>query len=269
MKFRTCLFISSLLLVVAFGCRTRKNAGAIRLDEVEETRISLASVHLSSTSYEWYDGKFSATVNENGKINNLKGRVKIRRDSAIWISVRGAEIIEVARILVTKDSVKLINYLNKEYFTGDYKFVTEFIKYPVNYTTVQSILTGEPFFLLPQKDYLVSRQDSSYILSTSNVNEYIRQKKQGQRLNVLFQALWILQGKMTRAVMYDPGNQVELELAYQDIKPAGNDTLPYSLSAHIISDTANVKFSIDYNSIELNIPTTFPFNIPKNYVKMD
>src|SRR3954468_14914197 len=39
--------------------------------------------------------------------------VRIKKDSAIWISLRGALGIEGFRVLITPDSVKVINFLKK------------------------------------------------------------------------------------------------------------------------------------------------------------
>src|SRR4051812_14711341 len=39
--------------------------------------------------------------------------IRLKKDSAVWVSLRGALGIEGARVLVTRDSVKVLNFLKK------------------------------------------------------------------------------------------------------------------------------------------------------------
>ena len=52
---------------------------------------------------------------DKGK-TSLKGQLRIQSDSLIWLTFSPALGIEAARVLLTNDSVKFINRLNKTYF---------------------------------------------------------------------------------------------------------------------------------------------------------
>ncbi|HEY0272585.1 MAG TPA: DUF4292 domain-containing protein, partial [Chitinophaga sp.] len=51
---------------------------------------------------------------DQGKSMNLTANIRIRKDSAVWISISAPIVGEVARALVTPDSLKVINKFDKK-----------------------------------------------------------------------------------------------------------------------------------------------------------
>ena len=54
---------------------------------------------------------------------NLRGAVRIKRDSAVLITVNAFAGIEAVRLLFTVDSVMMIDRINKSYFAGNYSIL--------------------------------------------------------------------------------------------------------------------------------------------------
>src|SRR5688500_12861372 len=105
-----------LLITLVPACKTRKSLIEVK-DQVKPSTKTTAQIVPAETNFEWFDGKFNADINNEGKSNSVKGRDRIRRDSLIWISIKpDVAIIEVYRILISPDSVLLVNYLDKKYF---------------------------------------------------------------------------------------------------------------------------------------------------------
>lgn len=76
--------------------------------------------------------------------NNITAFVRMQKDSVIWISVRPFLGIELERILITPDSVKLINYLKKTVYLQDADSLQQLLDVPFNFATLQDILIGNP-----------------------------------------------------------------------------------------------------------------------------
>ncbi|MCB0807539.1 MAG: DUF4292 domain-containing protein, partial [Bacteroidales bacterium] len=76
--------------------------------------------------FEWFSAKFNLDLIIDKKKNSFRGQLRMRKDSAIWVSFSPALGIEMARLLITEDSVKFINRINKTYFAGDYRVVNNF-----------------------------------------------------------------------------------------------------------------------------------------------
>ena len=68
--------------------------------------------------------------------------LRIRRDSVIWLS--GSLVgIEGVRALLTPDSVLVVMPLQREYFAGGYRFLSQTLGVPVTFLQLQAILLGD------------------------------------------------------------------------------------------------------------------------------
>src|SRR4051812_13027796 len=73
--------------------------------------------------------------------------VRIKKDSAIWISLRGALGIEGFRVLITRDSVKVINFLKKYVQHQGIGYLQEISGMAIDFETLQDLVIGNPIFI--------------------------------------------------------------------------------------------------------------------------
>src|SRR5678810_606150 len=95
---------------------------------------------------------FSAKINtdyegSDGKKYDVNVFIRMKKDSLIWISVNGALGIEGMRVLIDKDSVRILNKLDKEYQVRSLEYLTEVAALPLDLRTVQELIIGNPVFL--------------------------------------------------------------------------------------------------------------------------
>ena len=104
-----------LLLIILGSCSTqRKIIKAPLKEEGAEYLFNKLKEH--ELKYSWFTAKFSAEYKNKGKSNSFNGQIRIRKDSAIWLSLTPGLGIEAMRLVITQDSVKMINKLNNTYF---------------------------------------------------------------------------------------------------------------------------------------------------------
>ena len=251
------------------GCKTRKNTIEVK-DQVQASTKPATSVEIHNSSFEWFDGKFNADINVDGKANSVKARARIRRDSLIWISIKpDIAIIEAFRIMISPDSVQLIDYINKKFFSDQFSAISAFINYDLSFEMIQNIFTGNPTYIFPTdqlKVYINKTGDE--ILASSDFKTYTDARHSNQPANFLFQALWVKNKVHTRNLIYDPKNKVELDLQYQEHEMVDSVLLPKTVQLTVVGDTSNTRFSFTYTKIVLNSPFDFPFSIPGNYERI-
>src|SRR5687767_4739364 len=163
-----------LLITLVPACKTRKSLIEVK-DQVKPSNKTTAQIVPDETKFEWFDGKFNADINNEGKSNSVKGRVRIRRDSLIWISIKSdVAIIEVFRILNSPDSVQLVNYLDRKFFVDKFSSIKEFIKHDVSFHMVQNIFIGNPTlsFDISMFKSFVNREGVD-IISSSDFKTYV------------------------------------------------------------------------------------------------
>jgi Domain of unknown function (DUF4292) len=86
----------------------------------------------------------------DGKDYELIAFVRIRKDSLIWMSVNaqvGPVNIEAFRMLITRDSVKILDKQKKIARLRSVSYLQEEVHLPVDFQTLQDLLIGNPIFL--------------------------------------------------------------------------------------------------------------------------
>lgn len=73
--------------------------------------------------------------------------IRLKKDSAMWLSLRGALGIEGFRVLITKDSVKVMNLLKKTVQFRSIDYLQEITDLPFDFSTLQDLVIGNPIFI--------------------------------------------------------------------------------------------------------------------------
>src|SRR5690606_34059657 len=69
-------------------------------------------------------------------------RLSMRRDSAMLITIQYLLGLQVAKILITKDSVRFVDYVHKTYFMGEISYINDLLNAELDFELVQGVLFG-------------------------------------------------------------------------------------------------------------------------------
>lgn len=96
-------------------------------------------------NYEWVTAKMTVDVEAPSvEYKNVNGMLKMRRDSIVWISASMMMGMEMARVLITQDSVIVVNRMNQSYLAEPISVVETLheTSLPSNLREWQSLLLG-------------------------------------------------------------------------------------------------------------------------------
>ncbi|MGB0882808.1 MAG: DUF4292 domain-containing protein [Vicingaceae bacterium] len=212
-----------------------------------------------------------AIVDSAGKKTGFKTHLRIRKDSAIWMSISKLSV-EAARVLITTDSVKIINRLNKEYFIGDFSYINKVFGTDLDYQMMEALLIGNSLDF-EEKGRLISRVDRQkdlYYLSTVKKRKVkMELKKDKDKIKEDGQVLWLdpITFKVKELLLTSPESNRSLKGAYSNYKTVNEQLLPFEgqfLLKSNTSSTVNVKFS----KISSGKKLSFPFKISSKYVQI-
>lgn len=201
---------------------------------------------------------FSAKINVDysggdGKKYDVNANVRMYKDSAIWIAVNALLGIDALRLYVTKDSVKLLDKLNKTYTERSVDYLQEVTSLPLNLYILQDLILGNPVFL------------DSNIVSYTVSNNQVSMLSLGR----FFKNLLTL-NEPDKAVLHtklddiDPTRSRTAELSYGDYETKRG--FPFSTRRRIVVAERNrLDIKLEFKQYELNQEVSFPFSIPKNY----
>lgn len=221
--------------------------------------------------FEWISAKFNIDLVIDNKKNSFRGQLRMRRDSAIWISFSPALGIEMARILITNDSVKFINRINKTYFSGDYQFVHDFIGTNVDYDVLQSVLLGNDLTYYEDGKFRASYDSKEYHLVTggrSKLKKYVKNKHDEERIYLQNIFLNPETFKITKMKIKEVKKESKkLDAFYDDFQNVEEQLFPHHLSFDITAETP-VWVDMNYSKISINQPLLFPFKITSKYARI-
>lgn len=269
------LFISGLLLFF-FSCKTTKPVADSGPSVKLETPSDLfALLEKNKPTYKNLNIKFSAQIKtkKNGE-NTIKGKLKIRRDSVVWISAMPMGI-EIARILATQNQVSLIYFLDKKYAEGDYSLLGKQAGYRLDYSMLEAALTALPVFAVPKETFrLADLKKQGYFFSPIPKAEFERMAEGKETMadkTKTVQGMWFgEQGRLIRNVLYDGSSARLLDISYAEFTPYGSDFLPSKITILIRTPEESAEFLIEYTKAEINVEEQeYPFTIPASYSPME
>jgi hypothetical protein len=243
--------------------------GRCRLDFKSSKTLS-RHVKENEFDFVWINAKANVESNVDGKEESFDIRVRIRKDSAMLISIQYLLGLEVAKILITKDSVKMVNYIQKNYFKGDINFINEVLNADLDFNMLQAVLFGNSAEFYEDDDLklkpVTDRENCHYLLSTERKR---RLKKLQTGENELKKALQILtlnpeNYKIIKNEFSDPATNRTFVARYKNFTQKDSVYAPYHVDIDIVAEKkANIK--IEYVRIEKNTPQKLSINIPPKY----
>jgi len=266
---KNILFILSAVALLT-SCRSAKNIGtaiakkdtvASPAPTVSAAEDSLRFINqtvnkLSANRIEFTT--FSGKVNidyrgSDGKNYDVNAVVRMYKDSAIWISANAVLGIEALRALITKDSVKLLDKLNKTYTARSVDYLQEVTQLPLSLSILQDLLIGNPVYV---DSNIVSYARTENTTSLVSVGRWFK-----NLLSISNDNGTILRSKLDDA---DKTRNRTAELTYSDYE---NKRGPLFATKRTIAiaEKKTLDIKLDFKSYALNEEVSFPFSIPKNF----
>lgn len=208
----------------------------------------------------------------DGKERSFKTHLKIKSDSAIWMTISVASIIG-ANALITNDSVKVVNRMDKEYFTGNFDYINEMFGTELDYFMLQDLLVGNLINFDPDAKYKTKEDTAYYIISTVGKRKLRKafDSERIQKKEPFIYRYWINPGtfRPAKTIINDLSDTTELQIEYLSYE--FSDSLLVPLELRVTATTPRKKAVIDlkYSRTKVNEFTEFPFKIPESYEKME
>lgn len=179
----------------------------------------------------------------------------IEKDSKIWLSI--AVGLEVARGLITQDSIIFLDRLHRTYYKYDFATLSKQFNFNLNYDLVQSILIGNMPIKKREGDE-ITKQEGSFL---------IRQKENSIQIENIIAELNLKLQKLTAA---DTTGSSKMQIDYDNFLSINNFLFPQAIIAKIDAakddKTNRTLINLQHNRIEfLDESPGFSFSIPKGY----
>lgn len=253
------LMIGFVISLSLNACKTTKTATSnFPAPRPQSTKDLTRHLENNKIDVEWLSAK--SKVSFKSEVQSQKGtlNIRLRKDSVIWMNVKKLGI-EGARILITPDSIYVIDRIHKQYAISDFSLIQEKYHLPADFNSLQNLILGNP--LLISGVELTTQIDSTqYHLSSSS--DLIPTRDYW--LNGLTKTL-------TKMIFLDYRNnrKVKVELSkYQALDQY--KYFSYFRSLNMSSpETGDLTIDINISKVEINVPKSIRFEIPEHYTRIN
>lgn len=280
------LFWLLLVSVLMFSCRTAKQVVTEKdiplmtehklLKQIESNRLNDSTLFAKRIEVSFTDGENS---------DNFKASLKISRDSFMQISLTAPLGIEVARILLTQDSIKFVDVYHKKYFLADYDYFNQRYDVSLTYDFLQNIFTNtfSDFTLLDEsnlrtKRYKLDRTEMGYKLWTvdkknagKKLKKFYKQSGSERDEIILLQEILIdpTYFRLLSMSLKDLNEGVGISVRYENFVRFGEELFPEKMRFTLFSKKSNMDLNLKFQRMEFNVPVEPNFRILSKYKRME
>ena len=242
-------FIFSLLVVFILGaCNTSKKL-ANNTTEIEETKSTLINTYESNKlKFDQIEMNSKLEYETSDMSLAFDGIIRIQDEKKIWGSFKKFGF-EVARMLVTPDSVFVLNRFQKTYMADDLNKLKSKSGVPLEFDDVQQLLLGGSFWT-----------EGLTVMNDTTLTQL--QTVQGE----LIEAIHIFNGSQEiQKSKLNSKNQGSMQVDYANHQLIKNATLAFDREINVQRQGTNVILSLKTQNIDFESNKSFPFEIPSNY----
>ncbi len=272
MSNKLTVFFCTIMLVWLSACHRPKIAKTPSKNPVENAGEANNSVDTSSAitesaaplkleeinfNYLTTKSKFSFK-NHKEDMDNVTVNMRIRKDSLIWLSVTGVGL-EVARGLITQDSILFADKIHKEFFKLSYEQLSQQYQFKITYNLLQSVIIGNLPYPIDEKTAV--DQVSSYFILRQLIGNFVAE-------NYISKSNF----KLSRLNAVEKDTDNHFSLAYSDFNEVNTSLFPFNCKVKLTvkspKDQEVHTTSIEIKHIRAEMQDNnpgFPFSIPSSY----
>lgn len=241
--------------LAAFGCKAKKQTvvSSKPVTTVPDKSLSkLDAIRSSQLTYNSFSGRAKTRLDINGSSNDVTLNIRIQRGKKIWVSVTAIAGIEVARALITPDSLQVVNKLQGLYLQKPFSYIYSYTSQQINFDSLEALLVGNA---IPQliNDNAKLQADSGRTVMSGNLQELAYKLILGADL------------KADHTELSDQDAGQSLIVDNSVFIPAANRILPSQIDMSSVMPKKRVKMSMHYIKADFDQPLEYPFSIPSGY----
>jgi len=215
--------------------------------------------YINEFQFDYFILKSKINLVDDGKKQNATVLFRIKKDSIIWFNISGSLGIQGVRGILTKDSVKILNRVEKEYSEYDYNELSKLFKFNLSYDLIEAIIVGNPPRMIEAINEAKLVKDQFWITQKENQYNILSKVNSATR-------------RLQEVTVTEDSTGNKLELKYNNFQLIEQQVFPFSCNISLFYETNKgiivTNLDIIHNKVEISDKSLkFPFNIPNKYVR--
>jgi len=286
-KSKFLVFVILLIAVWLTSCRTARNLSTEIAKPINTGKL-LKNVEKNSFNYEYFTIKrINCQFSNNNARANFYVNLKAHKNEKILVSISKLKI-PVGRVLLTPDSVKYVNYMDRNYFVDDYSYLSEFLNIDLDFATIQCIIANNAFSYRndsKNKDFKTFDsfiEEGMHVLQSEKTRKIFKMEvkekteKIERRMKRLDDNALILQKMyfnpanfaLTRLIINDKTNNRIMNMQFDNFVEIQNKDYPGMIDMSFNSAENEVKLKTRMSGFSTEKIGSFNFKIPEKYERI-
>lgn len=248
-------------IALMFGCKARKEAVSNPASSketvssakpVSATETVLKNISTGQFDFKTLSLKARAELSIGNNNNDVGMNIRIRKDETIWVSITAIAGLEVARALITPDSIKVMNRLEGIYTAKPFSYIYQYANRQIDFKALQALLVGNA---IPGT---VSDRSDAEILGN-------QVRLSGNLSGILYKLTFNPDNKLVENKLKDSATGKELLAGYSNFQVIAGMKVPSNVRLSSAAQNKSVLIELKYNSVSMNEAVEFPFSVPKRF----
>jgi len=241
-----------LLLPGLFSCKTTGGIFGNKIKPLTASELDQA-ISENRIAFNTFSSKSKIDVSGPGISQSVSAQIDMIRDSLIGISLRVIGV-EGARMLITPDSVKIIDRLNQTYIAKDFAFIRQQFGLNISFADFQNLIAGNPVFY-----------DTTSLTTGVAEDKYVLFAQKDVYKNTIWLTPDLLLNRMFIEDLSAPRN---VAVTYSEFDKI--DGQPFAFIRSILVDAEqDYAANIEFTKVTIDEPVEFSFSINPKYKKLE
>jgi hypothetical protein len=220
-----------------------------------DTILARKIINYRNINYKTFQSKTKMHYEAGEQKQNFTANFRLEKNTKIWASISGFGI-EVARAIITPDSVKAIDRFNKRYYLYSYRDLQKLINMEVDFKILQDIIVGNSIATEGKiNDIKELNALMSIFISSEDYSNQLTYNKTDSTLKQI--QLQTTRSVSKSAVLVSLNNYQLLE----------NKFISTDRTYYIQDVKGAAQLNMEVNKIDIDKVIEFPFSIPSNFKK--
>jgi hypothetical protein len=211
----------------------------------------------SNSDLKYLNAKANVAMESSNNTTQATVNIIWVRDSFLWFNVKKFGI-EGARGLITRDSLFLINRIEKNYMAKSWTWVEQEFNLPAGFELVAPVILGNPFFL---EEITLQSGIKEQNHQLSGANHRFAEDFRISEGSFLLKSMTFMEPKDAKSVSFSFENHQKTDKFGEFSYLRRIDTFSPELGAS--------QLTLELSDVEFNIPKSWKFEIPSHYTKME
>lgn len=273
------------LIVVAFSAgmfSCKSSQEIVRVENLKPLSPNRLLNNLEKSAFDYKAMEMSRiSCQYESRTQNVSFRavVKAVNNEAILLTFSKMNV-PVGKVLLTPDSVKFINFIERSYFTGNYDYISNLLGIDIDFEIVNAILSNNAFSFRDDKfrEFTADIDSGMYVLKSVKDRKLDKVMKKGKDKKIdrllkrfdendfIEQTLFVdSKFKLRKIILDDPLNQRMGIISFSEFMKVGRQMYPGEINMQFVSPKDRLQLKIKIGKLTMEKNQNLNFKIPERY----